>query len=38
MGLKLIGLSPRGYVSDGMNIFDGLIVILSIVEMGKSFT
>lgn len=33
MGLKLIGLTPVGYVRDKMNIFDGCIVILSIFEL-----
>lgn len=33
MGLKVIGLTPLGYVRDKMNIFDGLIVSLSIFEM-----
>jgi hypothetical protein len=35
MTLKLIALNPKGYVSDPMNISDGLIVIISIVEMSK---
>lgn len=33
MGLKLIGFGIKGYLKDKMNIFDGCIVILSIVEM-----
>lgn len=33
MGLKIIALSPIGYVRDKMNIFDGIIVSLSIFEM-----
>ena len=32
MSLKLIGLGIKGYVLDVMNIFDGLIVIISLVE------
>lgn len=31
--LKLIGLTPIGYVRDKMNIFDGVIVVLSIFEL-----
>ena len=33
MGLKLIAFTPMGYVRDKMNIFDGTIVSLSIMEM-----
>jgi len=33
MILKLIGLGPVGYVRDTFNIFDGTIVILSLVEL-----
>ena len=33
MGLKLIAFTPIGYVRDKMNIFDGTIVSLSIMEM-----
>ena len=33
MALKLVAFSPVGYVKDKMNIFDGCIVILSVVEM-----
>ena len=33
MGLKLIGLGPLGYLNDAMNYLDGIIVILSIVEI-----
>ncbi len=33
MGLKLLAYSPLGYVRDGMNVFDGIIVILSLVEI-----
>ncbi len=30
---KLIGMGPKEYVRDTFNIFDGVIVILSIVEL-----
>jgi hypothetical protein len=33
LGLKLVGLGPRFYLRDKMNIFDGSIVLLSIFEM-----
>ena len=33
MGLKLIAFGPIGYLRDKMNIFDGSIVMLSILEM-----
>ena len=33
MGSKLIAYTPKGYISDKMNIFDGVIVILSMVEV-----
>ena len=33
MGIKIIGFTPKGYVSDKMNLFDGLIVMLSVVEL-----
>jgi len=33
MIMKLIGLSPKGYVSDGMNIFDGVLVIVGIIDI-----
>jgi len=32
MIIKLIGLGIRGYISDNWNIFDGLIVIVSLIE------
>jgi hypothetical protein len=34
MGLKLLGLGVAGYLRDKMNIFDGLIVALSLMEIG----
>ena len=34
MVLKLFGLGIRKYLSDGFNIFDGIIVLLSLVELG----
>lgn len=33
MAIKLLALTPMGYIRDKMNIFDGVIVVLSIVEM-----
>jgi len=33
MGLKLIGLGINTYVRDGYNLFDGLIVVISLVEL-----
>lgn len=33
MGIKIIGLTPRGYASDKMNLFDGAIVMLSMIEL-----
>jgi len=33
MVLKLIGLGFKKYMQDGFNIFDGTIVIISIVEL-----
>lgn len=33
MGLKVIGMGPRKYISDTMNIFDAIIVALSLVEL-----
>lgn len=34
--MKLIALSPKGYVKDNMNIFDGLIVVVSVVDYSVS--
>ena len=33
MGLKIIGNGPIGYIRDPMNILDGLVVLLSIIEL-----
>lgn len=33
MGSKIMGYGMKGYISDKMNIFDGIIVILSLVEV-----
>jgi hypothetical protein len=33
MAVKLVGLTPRGYVADKFNIFDGVVVIVSVVEL-----
>jgi len=37
MCLKLIALSPLGYVRDKMNVFDGFIVLISIIDLGYRF-
>lgn len=34
MFIKLLGLGLRGYLTDGMNQFDALIVIISLTEFG----
>ena len=34
--LKLLALGPRGYVKDSFNIFDGTIVLISIVELAAA--
>ena len=33
MVIKLIGLTPQGYVRDKFNVFDGIVVIVSIIEL-----
>mmetsp|Transcript_57655 Transcript_57655/g.158821 ORF Transcript_57655/g.158821 Transcript_57655/m.158821 type:complete len:1739 (-) Transcript_57655:67-5283(-) len=33
MVLKLVALGPRGYAEDSFNIFDGVIVLISLVEL-----
>lgn len=33
LGLKLIGMGPKNYIRDTMNIFDAIIVSLSLVEL-----
>ncbi|XP_063608556.1 voltage-dependent T-type calcium channel subunit alpha-1G-like, partial [Penaeus indicus] len=38
MLLKVIAEGPFGYISNGFNVFDGVIVILSVVEMYESYT
>lgn len=38
MVLKVIALGPKMYISDGMNVMDALIVIVSIVELSKDLT
>lgn len=37
MLLKVIAEGPFGYISNGFNVFDGIVVILSIVELCQSF-
>merc|ERR1719232_1901153 len=34
MIMNLIGLGIKGYVSYGFNVFDGVVVIISLVELG----
>ncbi|KAL8568788.1 hypothetical protein ACOMHN_036972 [Nucella lapillus] len=35
MTFKVLAYGPFGYISDGFNLFDGFIVILSILELGQ---
>ncbi|KAL0279686.1 UNVERIFIED_CONTAM: hypothetical protein PYX00_001187 [Menopon gallinae] len=37
MLLKIVAEGPFGYVSNGFNVFDGVIVILSVVELCQTF-
>ncbi len=37
MLIKLIGMGPRNYIRDSFNIFDAVIVILSIADVCLSF-
>ncbi|KAI5728156.1 hypothetical protein M8J77_012311 [Diaphorina citri] len=37
MLLKIIAEGPFGYISNGFNVFDGIIVILSVVELGQTY-
>ncbi|KAK6624355.1 hypothetical protein RUM44_011214 [Polyplax serrata] len=37
MLLKVIAEGPFGYISNGFNVFDGVIVILSIIELCQTF-
>ncbi|KAJ8957404.1 hypothetical protein NQ318_004884, partial [Aromia moschata] len=38
MVLKVIAEGPFGYIANGFNVFDGVIVILSAIELFKNFT
>ncbi|XP_066974796.1 voltage-dependent T-type calcium channel subunit alpha-1G isoform X1 [Macrobrachium rosenbergii] len=38
MLLKVIAEGPFGYISNGFNVFDGVIVVLSVVELYESYT
>ncbi|XP_050718751.1 voltage-dependent T-type calcium channel subunit alpha-1G-like isoform X6 [Eriocheir sinensis] len=38
MLLKIMAEGPFGYISNGYNVFDGIIVILSVVEMYESYS
>ena len=35
MFLKICALLPAGYVRDKMNLFDGFIVLISIIDLSK---
>jgi hypothetical protein len=35
---KIIGLGPKNYIRDYFNIFDALIVILSIIDVSLTFS
>ncbi|XP_043464929.1 voltage-dependent T-type calcium channel subunit alpha-1H isoform X1 [Leptopilina heterotoma] len=37
MLLKIIAEGPFGYISNGFNVFDGIVVILSVVELCQAF-
>ncbi|XP_015590684.1 voltage-dependent T-type calcium channel subunit alpha-1G isoform X2 [Cephus cinctus] len=37
MLLKIIAEGPFGYISNGFNVFDGVVVVLSIVELCQAF-
>ncbi|KAK8397955.1 hypothetical protein O3P69_003692 [Scylla paramamosain] len=38
MLLKIVAEGPFGYISNGYNVFDGVIVVLSVVEMYQSYS
>ncbi|XP_078051947.1 voltage-dependent T-type calcium channel subunit alpha-1G-like [Augochlora pura] len=37
MLLKIIAEGPFGYISNGFNVFDGVVVVLSVVEICQAF-
>lgn len=37
MVIKLIALTPMGYIRDSLNIIDGLIVVISIIYLSNKF-
>ncbi|XP_049799603.1 voltage-dependent T-type calcium channel subunit alpha-1G [Schistocerca nitens] len=37
MMLKIIAEGPFGYISNGFNVFDGVIVVLSVIEMCQTY-
>ncbi|XP_050464943.1 voltage-dependent T-type calcium channel subunit alpha-1G isoform X6 [Cataglyphis hispanica] len=37
MLLKIIAEGPFGYISNGFNVFDGIVVVLSVVELCQAF-
>ncbi|KAK9508510.1 hypothetical protein O3M35_006051 [Rhynocoris fuscipes] len=36
MMMKIIAEGPFGYISNGFNVFDGVIVVLSVVELAQT--
>jgi len=34
MVFKIYTLSLKGYVRDGFNVFDGILVVVSLIDMG----
>ena len=36
MILKLLVLSPKGYLNDSLNVVNGLVVIISVLDTGKT--
>jgi hypothetical protein len=36
MVIKIIGLTPVGYVRDNFNIIDGIIVVIAILDYSKN--
>ena len=35
MTIKMIGLTPKEYIKNGLNCFDGIITIVGILDVGK---
>jgi len=38
MIIKIVGLNPKMYIRDYFNIFDGIIVILSVIDVSLTFS